>query len=196
MLTLKDLKDYDIKNIDIQKLVNVVVRRQDYLLNLVLVLATIFAVVKILDYQKQRAFRLEQEVVTLEKKIKAISEYESAEKDVKNFVNSFPQGLLETNNIINRINDLAVARNIQILSFDPAERNTTELYEKTNIRLVLTGDNYEDIGLFAQDIENSNDNFLVQKWSASLVENRNPVTGISQQQISVEMVISCIYFRK
>ena len=188
MLTFKDIKEYDLQNIDLKKTLENLTHRQDYLINIALVILAVFLVIKITTDQKGKATRLQQQVSVLEKKIGAISEYEDAENRLDTYIASLPQGMVETNTIIERLNNLAIVRNIQILSYDPLERQATDIHVKTNLKLSLLAQNYENLGLFIQDLEDASNNFRIEEWSANTEE--------SGETISVHMVISSLYFKK
>ena len=192
MLTYKDLKEYDIKNIDVKKLLGSLTQRQDYLIDAALIVVAIFFGIKIMADQKGKAAHLTQQVSVLEQKTAAISEFEAAKSSVENYVATLPQGLLETNTIIERLNSLALARQVQILSYEPDNRQATDMYIKTKFKLTLFAKEYKDIGLFIQDVENSEHNFRIEQWSVSRDERELK----SDEGIRVFTVVSSIYFKK
>ncbi len=197
MLTLKDLSSYDIKNVDVKKISQTLFRRKDYLSNLAVVCATIFAIVQLANHQKLKNESVKQEITVLEQKVKAISEFETAKAEAEKFTASLPQGMLETNSIVDKINNLALARNIQILSYDPAKRSSADLYIKTDITLTFVAENFGDLGRFIADVENSEYNFRVERWAGNTnLRIQGRTKPLMPGEFNVEMTISCIYFKK
>ncbi|HOW36246.1 MAG TPA: type 4a pilus biogenesis protein PilO [Candidatus Omnitrophota bacterium] len=167
MITLKDLSEYDVKNLDIKKIVQNIRQSRELMINIVIVFTTFFLAIQIIDKSSKEISSLKIKVADLEKMSKAITEYKNADEALTLFLNASPKGLTETEAIINKINNYAIKHDIQILSFTPAQQENRENLKKTGVTFDFKANRYEDIGLFIYDIENADYNFRIEQWSAS-----------------------------
>lgn len=191
MLTLKDIKELDLNNIDFAKLAKGFIQRKDFLLNFTLIIVTLFLLVKIYDSRKNTIQNTKTKIKALEEKINVISDYQNAQTELEKTISTLPKGLIEMDSIIEKINDFAIKYNIQISSFNPLGTENIVYYTKTGLRLAITSPSYENLGFFIHDIESSDYNFRVERWSATPAPN-DP----SAKQISSTIEITSIDFVK
>ncbi len=202
MLSLKDLKEFDVKNIDVAKLLKGIQQRTDVLINVALILGTLFFIGNIYSRRQAKVRDLTVKITALEGKIKAISDYEKSKDELSRSIDSLPKGIAESDAMVNKINEFAITHNIQILSFVPADSKATDLYSKRNLRMTIATSRYENLGLFVKDIENSGYNLRVERWSASLqgiaLSRQREMQGDEPptQQINAEIEIAAIDFKK
>ncbi len=202
--SLRNVNISAIKNEEITKRLKTLLARKDLLLNFAIIVITVITITKIYDGQALQKKELEVKVLDLEKKSQVVSDYEKAQSQFDNFFNTLPQASLEVDAIINQINQLAIAHHIQILTFSPRGEFGTELFDQTNIQLVISAVRYEDIGYFVYDIEHSNLNLRVESWAtnkATQTTNRSfydysVKKETADDEIKVDMEIAAIKFRK
>lgn len=199
MLSLSDLKNYDVKNIDATKLLRNLQSRRDILINLVVLVATLFAIAKIYENRTIAARTLNTQIKALEEKVKAIVAYEDSKAKLDQFIATLPTGLGGPSEIVEKINSLAIMHNIQIFSLAPSTTTAADTYSKIIFRLSVAAPKYEDLGQFVADIENGKHNLRVDRWTASINEplsrERRPEEQ-SAKQITAEMEIAAYTFKK
>ncbi len=164
MLTFQDLKEYDIKDIDINKIINQLKMRKDILANIVIILAVLFMAMKISGYIQKEKETLIQEINELSQKEKAVKKMNATEKDLNSIRTSLPQGPETVDDLIGKINQLATANNIQISDYTPQRSRETEFFYPIQMQLVVRADSYEQIGYFIYDLENANINLRVDNF--------------------------------
>lgn len=203
MITLKDLKEYDVKNIDAAKLMKTLQQRTDIVINIALVVITLMTVNNILTKNRVKSRDLTQKISLLEKKIKAIENYEKSKKNLVGFVKSLPQGLPEADSIIQKVNALAVDRGLQISSFAPGDRTENVIYKQVSLRLNVASHEYSKLVLLTKDIERAPFNLRIQSWSAKMEPKRRKLTklpkglnaDIEPSIINSELELSSISFQ-
>ena len=166
-MKLEDLKNIDIKKINIAKIRSNLLKRQDILINYVAIFLTVFIMFKIFSSQQEETQNLKIQVSEMEKKIVAIAKYDQALKELNVFVESLPTGIPESL-LIDKITDLAEKSNIHIVTFSPMEMEENELYKHIHVSLQVSADHYKDFIRFIHDIESSSLNLRVDIWSGSL----------------------------
>ena len=205
MVDIKELKDYDIKNIDVSGLIKNLRQRPDIVLNFCIIFLTAITIVKIYGNQQSKEKDLSQKVVVLEEKVKAISKYESAKNELERFMEALPQGLPQTTSMVDKINSMAIDHNIQILSFVPLGKVDHPLYIRSNARVTIAAMRYEDLGFFINEIETSPYNLRIERCSTSSGpkdQYRRPSSNVLQlgdtvdRQINAEIEIAFIDFKK
>lgn len=199
MITLKDLKEYDIKNVDIGKFLKTIQQRKDILAGIVLVAITLMTANDILSKERVKTRDLSQKISLLEKKIKAIDSYKKAKGQLTALVKSLPQGLPEADNIIQKVNSLAIDHDLQISSFAPSNRIENDFYNQVNLKLTVSSNDYKNLVLFIKDIEQSPYNLRVELWSAKIERKQKRTVNTTNQRealpsISAELELSSIYF--
>jgi len=186
--TIAFLQEYDIKNIDPAVVKNQLLKRKDIAAIGVLALLTLIMVSNIAAGHRRRTAQLKQSIAAMTERAAAVREVQTAQKELDALLAKMPDGITEANRMISTLNDLAMARGIQILSFAPGQQNATDLYNATQVRLeVLTG-TYADLGLFVTDIErHAPYSFRIDEWSAS-----STASGTSETQEKINATIQVV----
>ena len=164
-MDLETLTKLDLKDIDIKELLRKLQQSPDLLLNIVLIICTIFLIMHSFTKQNSEKKALEQKLATLHQKTIAILAYEQGEKKLADFLNTLTPGIVEINTIIDKLNAFANNRNLQILAFTPSIGDSTDYYNEAQITLNIATKNFKDIGFFIHDIENADANFIVTEWN-------------------------------
>jgi len=203
MMNLADLKNIDIKKIDIAKIRSYLLMRRDILINSAAVLLTVFIMFKIFFGQQEQSQNLKTQMSQMEKKIAVIAKVDQALKELNALVESLPIGIPESA-LIDKMTDFAEKSNIHIVAFYPLETEENEFYKRNRVSLVISADHYKDFLRFVRDVETSPFNLRVDQWSSSL-EPHSPSAQSSkgkdkkspqEESQKVLLNVSSIYFIK
>lgn len=202
MMNPSELKNMDIKKIDIAMIRSYLLKRPDMLINSVAIFLTVFIMFKVFFSQQERAQNLKIQISQMEKKIVAIAKHDQALKELNAFVESLPAGIPESA-LIDQVSDLAEKSNINIVTFYPIETEENEFYKHSHVSLQISTDQYKNFLRFISDIESSSLNLRVDKWSGALDSSssaksstmKNKKIG-QENSIKVLLNISSIYFIK
>ena len=202
-MNLADLKNIDLKKIDIAKIRSDILKRQDMAINYAAVFLTIFIMFKIFSGQQEQVQNLKIQITQMEKKITAIAKHDKALKELNALVDSLPAGIPESA-LIDKVTDFAEKSNIHIVTFSPTETEENGFYKQSRVSLQISADYYKDFLRFIRDIENSSLNLRVDKWSG-LLESRLPSAQSSmgkdkkpgqESPQKVLLNVSTVYFLK
>lgn len=132
-----------------------------------MVIITIIAVIMSFRIYKDIAITQKTEVSDLRKRSKAVSIFESTQKEYRVFLAKSPQPISESK-LIKMLSEIAFARNVQITSFSPASKEDTGYVSLTNVEITITTEDYANAIRFINDIENSPHAIRIGKWSGIL----------------------------
>ncbi len=199
MISLKDLNNYDIQNIDVNKLLKSSLNRKDILLNAAIIFVAAICILKILDSRNATYQSITNDIATLDKKISAIADFEKAKTKLNLSLNGLPEGLNAMNMIIETTNAMAIDNEVQISSVDPLGQESTDFYTKTTLRLKANSEHYEALGNFLKEIEDSNDNMRLE--SCQITAGTGDIRRREMQDdlpkvINAEFIIASIQFKK
>lgn len=166
-MNLSDLANIDINDIDFSKIREKLLIRQDLVVNIGLIILSCFLMIYIYQDRKDERERLKNKIIALEQKSESIETYQAYQERLEEFMKKLPEEI-SSDTLISELTDIAVARNIQILSFTPAKQETRQYYDIIYVNLDVLADSYADIGLFIYDIENSIYDLRVERWSGHL----------------------------
>lgn len=206
MAGLFELKKDDLQNINFPKIREKVLQHPTIFINIILLAVTIFVVHYIYSIKKAEVVGLANQVTNLDKKLFEINEFIKGQKDFNEFIDQLPQGVPAAN-IIAKLTNFAVARNVRILSYSPATEADMPLYKIIRINLDVTSTSYKDMLLFLYDIENSVEPLRVEEWRGEMKEDEGPsfrsrkipqpeAQGPDPDTISAKVKISAINFKK
>ncbi len=167
MSDLKDLNSrFDINNIDINQIIEVLTRYLNTILKLAVVLgALVIAWMIFNDYRiKEQDLRLQMSQV--QQKLDVIAGRQKAIGNLENLKSSFQKGINE-DKIINQITSYATAHGVSISSLSPAESQEKTLYDVIRFDLSALAPDFQALVLFLRDIEKSKYFFMVDSWSLS-----------------------------
>jgi len=161
---MKNLKEFNLS-----RLKEIFTNRPDIFINILLIGLTLFATISLYSYYSHKKSRLEGQVQDMEGRLALVEDYQKTEKEYQGLVKAFPQGI-ESDQLITKLSDFAVAHNVQILTFSPAEKKSEEFFEQVSINMNIACDNYDNIVAFLKDIESSSYSIFIQKWSGKIRE--------------------------
>jgi len=186
-IDVKDLKDLkNLKNIDVSQIKEKLQSRPDLLINLVLIITTLFAVFYTYKKNTTEAKMLKAEVGQLEQRMVVVEQGDRSQEEYDNFLTSFPESL-PSDQIINKLSEFAGIHNIQILSFSPANAREENFTEQTTVQLNISSESYVDIVRFIKAIEDSPFSIRVDKFTSTT--RSNPRQTRQQVDISQATII-------
>ncbi len=146
-LELKDLKKLDYKGV-----LDTVRKRNDVLINVVILGAALMLTINSLNKSGKQIKMIKAEIASWEEKISAVTNHDRLKQDMEKYQSQAPKGV-SGDQMVDLLTDLAVNRNIQILSVSPAETSKKNLHSLTNTSMTITADSYADLWRFIYDIE-------------------------------------------
>ena len=196
-MNLADLKNIDIKKIDMVKIRSDLLKRQDLLINGAAVFLTIFIMFKIFSGQQEQGRDLKIQASQMERKITAIAKHDQALKELNAFVEILPVGIPESA-LIDKVSDFAEKSNIHIVTSSPTEKEENEFYKRSRVSLQISADHYTDFVHFVHDIENSSLNLRVDRWLESMESqpSRRDRRSTQDKVKKVLLDVSALYFPK
>lgn len=166
---MKKLMAKDFKDFNVVKIKETVLQRPDIFINILLIGLTLFGTIYLYSIRVREGLRLQTEVQKMEERLAAVQEYEAVEKEYKEFVQAFPQAL-PSDQLINKLSQVAVSNSVQILAFSPAEKKSSDFFEQTSVSLNIVSDNYDNMVRFIKEVESSSFSIFVQEWSGKVKE--------------------------
>ena len=121
-LTVKDLKSFNLAQVK-----EIVSKRPDIFINILLIGLTLFGTIYLYSHRTRESQRLQSEVQQMTEKLAAVQEYEAVGKEYEEFIKAFPQPI-PGDQLINKLSQVAVSHNIQILAFSPAEKKKSDFF--------------------------------------------------------------------
>jgi len=135
------------------------------------VIITITAVTVAFRVHKGVVLTQKTEVSELRKRAKEVSTLESTQKQYRDFLSKVPEAISESK-LIEMLSEIALARNVQIVSFSPVSKKGIGYINLTNVGITIASENYADTIRFISDIENSPHSIRIGKWSGDLIMPR------------------------
>ncbi len=180
-IDIKDLKD-----IDFNAFVKQLQGQPSVLVNILLIIITLFVIIQIIVGYKTKVRNIRREVPALEDKKKVVKEAKKIKEEYKSFWKDVPSKISK-DKFIELLSDLAISHNIQIISLSPVDKNGDEYKEMLTTSLTILAaskNNYEDLLSFVKALEeNTGYAIRIDKWS---VKTGGNVFGrsLSKQQDS------------
>jgi len=172
---LNSVKVEDIKNIDVSQLKDNVTKRPDILINIILVIVTLFVASHLHSNRGNENKRLKSEVEKAKKTLITVNQLTKTKEKFDKLIKNFPEPLTEEA-LIKLLSGFAVKHSIQVISFSPAEKKIYSHWETDSLNLKLSTDNYKNYLKFIKDIENDPHTIRVTSWS---IKPQNASSGSS-----------------
>jgi len=169
-MNLKDLSQIDIndlKNIDVKKIVDVVKSRPDILIIAALIILTLILVIHNFSSNKIKSKKLKKSIKQAEEKLKVTDLNRSLHSQYNDFVDQFPDTLTD-DQMINKLADFALAHDVRIQTFSPANERNYNNWVLTSIKLKISSQNYQNTVAFIKSIETAPYAIRIEKWSGGL----------------------------
>ena len=169
MMNLKDLNNIDIKdlrNIDWSQIKDRLQSRPNLLINISLVVVTLLVLFSTFNKYTEATKSSKTEIVGLQERLAALKKFEAAKKKHNDFLKKAPKAIAG-DQLIQTLSELAIRRDVQILSFSPAKKKSNKLVSLTSVKVNIASKNYADIILFVHDIEKSSYPVRIENWSGT-----------------------------
>ena len=170
-MNLSELKDLDLKNLDLDQIKENLLQRKDLLINIGLVVVTVILCLFIFNKNRSAAATVHAKFVNMQGKTDVIAKHQQSLDKVKAFKEQFPAALNE-NDIVDLVTNSAVKNKVQILSYSPAQEASAGLYDRLTMQFIFTVTEYADMIRFIYDIERTPGALRVESWTGT-VENAN-----------------------
>ncbi|MCC6758332.1 MAG: type 4a pilus biogenesis protein PilO [Candidatus Omnitrophica bacterium] len=157
----------DLQNIDYQKLLKDVRKRPDTAISFAAPILALFICFNMFTKFQAEQKSLSRKIKEMSAKAKQVDDYNAAQAEFDNFKKALPPTITE-NEFLNKITDLAVKNDIQIESYVPGQSKTDPIYDITNINLVASANDFNAMGHFISDIENSGLAIRINSWSGTM----------------------------
>ncbi|MCK5179365.1 MAG: type 4a pilus biogenesis protein PilO [Candidatus Omnitrophica bacterium] len=168
-MNLKDLNSINVKdlqNIDWDRVKDRIQSQPDLLINILLVIVTFAVLFSTFNTYTKTAKTSKAETIALQKRLVALKKFEAAKKEHSDFLKEIPKAIA-SDQLIQTLSELAIQRDIQILSFSPAKKRSNALVNLTSVVVNVASKDYASIILFVHDIEESSYPVRVESWSGS-----------------------------
>lgn len=166
------LRNIDLKSLremDADEIKGLILARLDLVINTLLILITLIVVLNAHGGYSKKAEALKWEISQAKGRLEAIEESDRVRKEYAELRSNFPEAIL-TDQIISKLSEFAASRNVQILSFSPAQEKSDEYIIVAAVRINISSDRYENIVFFVKDIEDAPYTMRVERFSALMRE--------------------------
>jgi len=133
----------------------------------VAIMITIVSVFFAYDVHKSITETRKTEVSELQKQVEEVSIFENTQKQYHDFLANAPKAI-SGSKMIEMLSEIAIARNVQIISFSPVSKKSDGHVNITNVGITIASENYADTIRFIHDIEKSPHSIRIGKWSGIL----------------------------
>ena len=192
---LNSMNISELKNIDIGKLKEILRHSPKIIANLVMIAASIFAVITLFNRSALNEKKFKANTVKYEEKLKAVKNQENIKQQLDNFTTSFPKSV-GGSQLIDKFSELASSRNVHILSFSPTNEKSNNFLHQITVDLSIESNDYKNIILFVKDIEDFPFALRLEKFSARLSDafnqNRQPKEKKEEISITAEIEVSSL----
>lgn len=164
-----DLSNIDLSKIDTKSIQASLVRRKDILIDLILIVVTIFVVQSLLKTNESRTKTLNQELAQLEEKKKSVTAFEKTQTDFDALKKTIPIGFETETEIIRTVLNLAQAQGVKVLDYTPTASLADEYSSVQNVNFIFES-SYPQILKFMQSIEKNEENLFITSWASNAKE--------------------------
>ncbi len=156
-----------LKNINVNDLKEKIKSRPEIFIRILLIAITLFATMYIYKRHTGMVGELTEETQKMQEKLAAVENQKKVQQEYTDFMKSLPKSL-PTDQVIDKISDFAVARDVQITSFSPTKNKNDAFTEMATLSINVTTQDYNNMILFIKDIEESPYSLRIEKWLGKL----------------------------
>ncbi|MCB9771978.1 MAG: type 4a pilus biogenesis protein PilO [Candidatus Omnitrophica bacterium] len=157
----------DLQNIDFQKILKDARQRPDTAIAFAVPILALFICFNIFTKSQNERRIVTTKIKEMEAKVKLVDEYNTAQEEFQTFLDTMPAKITE-DEFITKITDFAVKNHVQIESFSPAQNKSDPIYDLKLINLTANAQDFNDMGHFIQDIENSGLSIRINSWNGNM----------------------------
>lgn len=184
MVTLKDLNNIDIKdlqNIDWSQLKDRLQSQPGLFIHFLLIIVTLAVLFSSFNTYTQANKQSKIETAELNKRLAALDKFEIAKTQHGDFFKEAPKAIAG-DQLTQTLSEFAIKRDVQILSFSPAQNKSNNLISLTSVEVNIASESYANIILFVHDIEESSYPIRIKSWSGTSIASREILTQSSPRQ--------------
>ena len=180
----------DMKELDVKKILPLLLAHKDRTLSAVFVLLGIIGLLMILSGYRARAAEHQQDMKRLQEKMDVIGQHRISLKALKDFLAALP-GPLEDEQLIGQISDYAAQNNVTILNYAPGPLKSTKLYDSSRTRLSVSASKFNDLLTFVRTVERSPYFLKIESFTGG-VKNSAKAAG----PLTAEITVFCVRMKK
>ena len=170
MFNLEKLNE--LKDLDVDKLLKLVVEYQNVLIRIVLIIGSLLMAGNMFTDYSVKSKALSTQMSDAQQKIAAIKDRDAAVVNINNFKSSIPQNLTESE-LITLISQFAKSYNVTITSLTPGGSDNLGLYDLLDVAFDASSNSFKNILLFIRKIETSKFPLRIDSWSGQETESKN-----------------------
>jgi hypothetical protein len=175
---------FDINDIDAEKLMKLIGEYQGPIIKIVLILGSLVMAGKMFGDYHTKSQELSTEMTAAQQKLDAIKSRETAEAGIKDFKSLIPNDLTESQ-MITQISDFGKAYDVTITGISPIGSKDMGVYDLLTVSFNATSDNFKNILLMLKSIEESKNYLRIDSWSGQ---------GDDKGNISFKIDVNAVLF--
>ncbi|MBI5149677.1 MAG: type 4a pilus biogenesis protein PilO [Candidatus Omnitrophica bacterium] len=169
---LRGINIQDLQNIDMRQVVEVLQRRVDIIVSVLLVLVTLVVTVTMGRGNAKKSQVLDYEIKQMRDRLEAVNESDRVKGEYAAFQKNFPFSMT-ADELVNRLSEFAAARDVQMVSFAPDKESSDDYVQVARVQINISATDYPSLVLFMKDIETAPYALRVEQWSAKMREIRS-----------------------
>jgi len=192
-MNLADLSKIDVQDlakIDYKKLLLDLKKRPDLIINFLAIILTVILCIHIYTKNTAEIKRMRSEIYQFDGKIKIVEGYKKSKDDLSKFIEDIPEHVGD-DGLISLLTNFAVSRSVQIESFSPTRKKSTDFQDSISISLNISAERYKDIWFFIHDIEKSKYSVRINSWSGRPASGKGK-TPANESWVNVALDITSV----
>ena len=171
-MKIPDLSKIDIKDIDINKIKNLLMERKELALQIAFGIVAFFMVVSILGGSQKEIKKYKTQINAMQSKFSVIGLYKKSQSDIDAYLKNIPPPMSE-GQIISFVTDMADKNHVRIQTFtpDPNPADGKKFFREVSIQFSLQADQYKRVVGLISDIEHAKSALQVK---SCLIQNATP----------------------
>ena len=194
MMSLEDLKKFDLKSIDINKAAALLLEKKEILAQVVVLAVSVLMLVGLLSGAHARTQQYRQEIDELHAKSGVMQSYENGLKKMESFLAGLP-GELDEEQFSSLIADLAAQNNVGIVSFSPGQKISENFSDTLSARVVVRAGAYKNLLYFIKAMEDDPHSLRIDACSLSVTSNPGRRGG-DDRAIEAQIEIASVRVKK
>ena len=193
--TLSELSKLDIndlKNIDYKKLVQDLFKKKDKLTRVIAVFLSIIAGFYIWTNNGKTLNRSKEQLSILQEQLAAFKELSIAKADFQKTLDALPEPL-EYKEMIEKINESAIANNIDVLNFSPANIQAGSLYDLIRVHIAVLAPSYTHFWQFIHTLDSSPHALRVESIQGRPAASKKEIT---ENKLNIDLEVSSLKIKK
>ena len=164
MIDLNKLSQFNVNDIDTEKIVSVLLEHQNTLIKVLLVAVSLFFLVNMFNGHRLKEQNLRKQMSDVQDKLLAIKTRDASTGELNSFMSAFPKKLNEFE-LIGIVSNCAKSNHISIPSLSPSLSKDMGLFDEIDIGFVAQADSFKEMELFLRKVEESNASIRIDSWT-------------------------------